>query len=184
MVCTPAGSTRRDPHLSAAYLLTHVALPLLIGGGIYLLWRDPSLLMFRWLDALGLDGLFIAPRAWVAPLRPSLPDWLLFSVPDGAWVYACVAFFARLWRDGPPLPRWLWTALGPALALGGEVGQLAGVVPGTWDIVDVAWYAIAGLVAWLFAAAPWRRRTRSGGSTAELTPYGSSGNAGAPGSSR
>jgi hypothetical protein len=121
--CSPAaGSAVGAPRLTAGFLAVHVALPLLIGGGVYLLWRDPSLLMFHWLDAVGGLPALAPARAWAAPLRADLPDWLLFSVPDGAWVYACVAFFGRLWLDGPAIPRALWTGLGPALAIGGELG--------------------------------------------------------------
>jgi hypothetical protein len=145
------------PRLTATFLAAHVVLPLLVGGGIYLAWRDTSLLMFHWLDAVGGLAPLHPLRVAAAPLRPSLPDWLLFSVPDGAWVYACVAFFGRLWLDGPRLARAFWTGLGPALAIGGEVGQIVGLVPGTFDVADVVWYAAAGVVAAVFAAAPWRK---------------------------
>lgn len=151
---SPSAPAAPTAALTPAYLALHVVLPLLIGGSIYLLWRDTSLLMFRWLDLVGGVAWLEPARGAVAPLRSSLPDWLLFSVPDGAWVYACVAFFGRLWFDGPPLPRLFWTALGPALAIGGEIGQLIGVVPGTFDWVDVAWYAAAGVVAAIAAFWP------------------------------
>jgi hypothetical protein len=149
---SPDADSRR---LNAPYLVLHVAVPLLIGGGIYLLWRDPSLLMFRWTDALWGSVWLDPVRQVVSPARPFLPDWLLFSVPDGAWVYAYVAFFGRLWREGPAWARHFWTWLGPALAIGGELGQIVGWVPGTWDPLDVVWYIIAAAVA--VSAAWWGR---------------------------
>ena len=69
-----------------------------------------------------------------------------------------VAFFGRLWRAGPLLPQLLWTGQCPALAIGGEVAQLAGWLPGTWDPADVLCYGLAGGVALWFALwAPARR---------------------------
>ncbi len=154
----PTSSTL--PRLNAGYLLAQVALPLIVGGGIYICWRVDHLFMFHWFDLMGLTTAVEATRAAAMPLRPHLPDWWLFSVPDGAWVYASVAFFGRLWRDGPLWAAAAWTGIGPALAIGGELGQIPGWVPGTFDWVDVAWYVGAAGVALLFAIKPWHGGTQ------------------------
>ena len=138
------------------FFLVHCLGSILVGGGIYLAFRTEGLLMFDWAHNIGLLPVLRDLREHTLPLADRLPDWFLFSVPDGCWVYCCTAFFARLWRDGPLWARAAWIGIGPALAIGGEVGQLEilDIVPGTFDPVDVLCYAVAGLAAYWFANRP------------------------------
>jgi len=130
---------------------------MVVGGVVYLLFRNTHMLMFRWVDLLGWTPALMDARHLAAPIRQWLPGWLLFSLPDGAWVFSCTAFFAHLWPDGPGWMRWGWIGLGSALAAGGEIGQVLGLVPGTFDGRDlVAYLAAAGLA--LLVTHRWGRR--------------------------
>jgi hypothetical protein len=145
------------------FVLLYCALPILVGGLIYLAFRDTSLLMFRWAGWFGLDVAIEAMRVHTLPHRPGIPDWILFSVPDGVWVFACTAFFARLWHDGHWVFRGFWIGLGPALAIGGELGQLGfiGLVPGTFDPADMIFYIASTAAAlWLAQRAVRRAHAR------------------------
>ncbi len=147
----PAG-TQGIPAPGVGYVLLYCVLPIFIGGMIYLAFRDTSLLMFSWAETIGLDAAIEAMRVHTLPHRPGIPDWILFSVPDGVWVFACTTFFARLWHDGAWYYRAFWIGLGPALAIGGELGQLTwiGLVPGTFDPADLLFYVVSGVAAlWL-----------------------------------
>src|SRR4051794_32919063 len=73
---------------SVTHVFCHVAAPVLIGAAIYLSWRTPTLLVFQWVDAVGLHAGLTAIRTHLAFTRPYMPDLLLFSVPDALWVYA------------------------------------------------------------------------------------------------
>lgn len=148
----PAGD-EGIPGPSLGYVLLYCALPILVGGLIYLAFRDDSLLMFRWAGWVGLDGLIEAGRGYSLPYRPFIPDWILFSVPDGVWVFASTAFFARLWHDGHWALRVVWIGMGPVLAIGGELGQHAwlGLVPGTFDPADLLFYVVSAVAALWFA---------------------------------
>ena len=144
--------------MNPGYIAVHVVLPLLIGGTIYLFLRADHLFMFLWAEWLGLMPALESARTVTLPLRPMVPDWLLFSVPDGAWVYSFVAFFGRLWREGPVWAKVVWIGLGPAMAIGGELGQLIpGFVPGTYDWMDMFWYVVATVVSFAYAWNLWRR---------------------------
>lgn len=144
----------------AGFVLLWCALPILAGGLVYLLFRDERLWMFRWAGWVGLDGVIAAARVHSLPHRAALPDWLLFSAPDGVWVFASTAFFARLWHDGPRVLRVLWIGIGPAMAIGGELGQALGPVPGTFDPADLAFYAGAAVLAVAVARAAEARARR------------------------
>ncbi|MEL6348771.1 MAG: hypothetical protein AAFV53_37045 [Myxococcota bacterium] len=140
--------------MTVRYVLLACLLPMTVGGLVYLLFRDTGLLMFRWADALQLTPVLVDARAAVAPLSADVPDVLRFSLPDGAWVFSYTAFFARLWRDGPLWMRVFWIGLGPAMAIGGELGQLIpGFVPGTFDPLDLVFYVVAAVGA-LWVAYP------------------------------
>ena len=129
--------------MTLRYFLVVVLLPIVIGGLIYLLFRTDSLLMFSWAAQLSLLDLIEQGRAAAAPLLPHVPSVVLFSVPDGVWVFSATAFFARLWHDGPLWMRVGWIGIAPAMAIGGELGQIVGLVPGTFDVLDLLAYAIA-----------------------------------------
>ena len=119
------------------FISVHVLLPLLAGGLVYVCWRDSNLLMFKWFAAFGLEPLIAWLREGTASAQTLLPHWLVYSLPDGLWVYALTALMIFLWRGKHPLPvKIFWLSLGLLLGAGSELGQLAGVLPGTFDPVD------------------------------------------------
>lgn len=131
----------------------HVLLPLLGGGLVYICWRDPNLLMFRWLRAIGLEPSIDWLRVGTASAQTALPHWLVYSLPDGLWVYALTALMILLWRGVHSLPLKIsWLSLGLLLGAGSELGQLAGVLPGAFDPVDLLVCLIAPAAALLLTS--------------------------------
>jgi hypothetical protein len=133
--------------------IVHVLAPITVGGIIYICWRETNLLMFRWLGAVGLEPLTNNLRSLAAPAQRILPHWFVYSLPDGLWVYALTAFMLLVWRNTDPLPtKMLWCSLGLLLGPGIEIGQLAGVVPGTFDYGDLIVCLIAPTAALVFTS--------------------------------
>jgi hypothetical protein len=125
------------------FLVLHVLAPVIAGGLIYVRWRDANLLMFRWFRVLRLETVVAWLRTGAAePTGWSF--WLAYSLPDGLWVYALTALMIFLWRDARSPMKFLWPCLGLLLGAGSELGQLAGIIPGSFDVID--------LVVCLFAA--------------------------------
>jgi hypothetical protein len=87
--------------------------------------------------------------------RLALPHFLKFSVPDALWCYALVAHIGRLWRGSRR--GWIWILFTVAAALFSELGQLAGVVPGTFDLSDLFAITFASALALLSLCIQWRR---------------------------
>ena len=106
----------------------HVLLPTALGAGIYLGWRSNDLLVFRWIDAVGLSD-------WIYRPQGTLPEVVLYSLPDGCWVYATTSWMLIIWGRVVA-----WVYVGLILAVGAEVGQWAGFVPGTYDSLDMLFY--------------------------------------------
>ena len=123
-------------------------MPVVIGALIYTCWRKPSLLVFDWYRAVGLETSINWLRVVTNPYRGFIPRWFIFSFPDGLWVYAVTAFMARLWRGASSTKyRICWISLGLLIGVGSELGQLVGIIPGTFDLKDIVAYSTAFAVA-------------------------------------
>ena len=124
--------------------MLHVCLPTFIGASVYLLFRTSTLLVFKWGEAVGLHGHLMALRERVSEVQ--LPEWLLYSFPDGVWVYATTMCMLIIWNGAPP---WPWLSIGLVLAVGAELGQAVGYVQGTYEHLDILFYFGAFLLALL-----------------------------------
>ncbi|HXM36155.1 MAG TPA: hypothetical protein VN920_13265 [Pyrinomonadaceae bacterium] len=146
--------------LKKSFLLLHCALPLLFGGLIYVCWRDPGLLMFKWFRALGCEPLILQLRLATAATRPALPFWFVYSLPDGLWAYALTAFMAHVWSGSrASFLKLACLSAGPVLGAGSELGQLAHLVPGSFDWTDFVFYLLAGALALLAVSRSNSRRS-------------------------
>jgi hypothetical protein len=140
------GPNYRD---AVAFVILNVILPILLGGGIYTLWRSKTLLVFEWYRWAGVEEPVFALRAYAAPIRHLIPSAFLYSLPDAVWVYSFTALLLFLWRKQPKsIERTLWLALPVALAEGAEIGQYFHIVPGTFDVADL----VSNGTAWIAAA--------------------------------
>lgn len=102
--------------------------------------RDKSLVMFNWVEYLGLLEYLDCLRkgfntsAW--------PQWVVFSLPSGLWVSSYIFFMHLLWTDGNKKARYVWTLCLPFVAITSEILQKYGVCPGTFDFCDILFYTI------------------------------------------
>ena len=136
------------PRRSEAFAtLVHVVIPLILGGAIYLLWRGPSLLMFKWLSVAGVGRSVNYVRTIVTSSAMSLPQWMIFSLPDALWVYALTSYLRRVWSGSASRGRFIWIACGPAIGIGSELAQAVKIMPGTFDISDLVSCAAASFLA-------------------------------------
>jgi len=126
----------------------YVILPLTFGAAIYTFWRKPTLLVFSWYRGIGLYPAIKQLRHLATPVYHLIPKWIIFSLPDGLWVYAWTAFMASVWynSDSRSISR-LWVFSGVALGVGSELSQLLGWIPGTFDIGDLLFYVLSFFAA-------------------------------------
>ncbi len=117
------------------YFLLHVVFPTLVGSAIYLGWRTTTLWVFKWLEIAGVQDLVVRPSL-------KLPYWVLYSLPDGCWVYATTSWMMLIWGKLTP-----WALVTVILSVGSEFGQLFGFLPGTYDSLDVIFYFLGFVFA-------------------------------------
>ena len=118
-----------------AIQITAFTLLLAVGGVIYALLRSPSLLMFRWFDAVGIAPLLDRCRGYVHGIH--VADWIRYSLPDALWASSGVFLFSAIWAGSRSPVRHFWICFTPFAAVGGEIAQSFGVVPGTFDYADL-----------------------------------------------
>lgn len=145
-------STKHDlsarlPHL---FILIHVFLPIFIGASMYSLWRSGKLMVFDWYRVVGLYASVLELRGLLAGAKPLIPAPILYSLPDGLWVYSFTALMGFIWfNDSRRKAKSFWTLLPVSLAIGSEIGQFLKLIPGTFDWVDIFFY----VAAWVLASA-------------------------------
>lgn len=127
-------------------------LALVAGGLVYLLWRSPTLWMFGWCEALGLGRHLASLRAVAEQHEP--PHWLLYSFPDGAWAFAGTVVMRGIWVSGKGAMKLFWIFVIPVLAIGSEIGQRFGFIPGGFDFNDLVACVVAVSLAFLIQSTP------------------------------
>ncbi|MCL2600592.1 MAG: hypothetical protein FWD88_05375 [Treponema sp.] len=129
--------------------------PLLLIAGVcvYLVFRDLSgLLFFEWVPFLGFA------KGTLVHLEPSVfADIVKFNLAGMLWLVSGVLFLRFVWFHRIATQRvyvWCFYALGALV----EISQLSEKVPGTFDLLDLAFMGAGALVEGLIYKAFAKRR--------------------------
>ena len=129
--------------------IIHVVFPMIIGGFLYILFRGKNLLLFSWFKSLGFDRLINHAREiFYLDIHP--PKWLVYSLPDGIWIYSLTSLMLIIWYKDSNKTKYLWFLIGPVLGISAELGQLINIVPGTFDNTDLIFCLIASIAPFIF----------------------------------
>lgn len=112
-------------------------LPVFLGGLIYLTYRVDSLLMFNWFKIIGLNDLVNFLRTDNILQNLTIPNWVKFSLPDALWLFSFTYIIILLWDFKITRQSAFWIFIAPTVGLFSEIGQLIGIIPGTFDKVDL-----------------------------------------------
>jgi len=118
---------------------------LMLGGIIYLLFRPSEILFLKWIQTAGLDNWFSLARQKSLSLNLHLPEWIVFSLPNGFWAFAYALLITCVWSGSKSWLRYFWMASIPILVLGFEILQFTGTIPGTFCMQDLA-LGMAGII--------------------------------------
>lgn len=119
---------------------------LLVGIGIYLLFRSRGHLGFIVLDYIGMGAAVDAVRALVDGIK--VPEFVRFCLPDGLWTLSYILFSDSVNRHESMMKRLAWISVVPLLGVVSELMQLAQLLPGTFDVADLACYSLP-LLGWM-----------------------------------
>ena len=121
----------------------HVFLPVLIGAFIYILFRKESLTVFLWLDKVSLLETVMVLRDTLIVFKDKMPVLILYSLPDGIWVYSATYLMLIIWGENWKHATALsWILIPLFLSIGAELLQLIHVVHGSFCLYDMAFHII------------------------------------------
>lgn len=122
-----------------------IVIPLIIGGLIYLSFRSDTLKMFQWIDNSSFGTMIENLRNTTITFRQHLPNWFLFSLPDGLWIFSYISTMMFIWNYELKKSSIIWILLVPFIGFLSEFGQLLKFVSGTFDKIDVLFYIFGTL---------------------------------------
>lgn len=126
--------------------------PVFLGGLIYIVYRVKTLIMFDWFENYSkINDLVIFLRKNLVFKNISIPDWVLFSLPDALWLYSFTYIVLLLWDFKINKQSLLWISFPPLIGLFSELGQLIHIIPGTFDITDLIFLMIAIVAPFYYA---------------------------------
>jgi len=127
-------------YIYTLHIIIRVIFPLFLGGMIYLLFGAKGIRLVDWMTNISvLENL----RNQLGHFH--IPDWILFNLPDGIWLFSLLQLIDIIWSDEKG--SHIWIALSVVLAIGHEIGQKFGLFSGTYDELDVLSYAIVTLIS-------------------------------------
>jgi len=126
--------------------ITITLISLSLGGAIYILWRDDTLLMFHWFSSLSISENILIARSKMAPIKEILPSYIIYTLPTTLWLFSGLMTFDLIWREDSKNKN-LWLFVFFIFAIGSELLQAVKIVPGTFDSLDLLSMAVAGGVA-------------------------------------
>ena len=101
-----------------------------------------TLKMFSWFDNINVSAAISELRLCTVPLSGHFPNWFLYSLPDGLWLFSYLSVLLAVWDNVISKHNIHWLLLVPMIAIFSEIGQLFEIVPGTFDIFDLIFYLL------------------------------------------
>lgn len=119
-------------------------LAITLGGSIYLFFRSEKLLMFEWLKKMGIYDSISAMR-----IETSDGGWLIYSLPDGLWLFSYILIMAALWSFEEKRTM-LYSVPLVVIAIGSELLQFFHLISGTFDVIDLLCYIGACIFGFVY----------------------------------
>lgn len=113
---------------------------------IYFIYRENDVIFNQILSTFGAESLI--EKHEIQSLIP-LPNWVIYSLPGGIWVFVLTIIFRRVYRNRitPLLPM---DYLPMLYAIGLEFLQYFHITDGTFDKIDLMIILAAGFLARIF----------------------------------
>jgi len=131
-------------HSNGLYVILSV-FALFLGGIIYIFLRPSEHVFFGWIRSIGLGHWLNLFRESSISSSQLLPEWIVYSLPNGLWAFAYALLITIIWKDSKSWLRYLWFISIPVLVIGYEVLQYASIIPGTFSTQDIV-FGMGGLI--------------------------------------
>ena len=112
-----------------------------LGGLIYIIYRDKSLLMFDWFNSIGVSSGIDGLRSLFQ--GDGVYGWVKYSLPDGLWIFSYMFLIDAIWNGEKIITSKLFLWFLPIVAILSECLQYFGLLSGVFDWKDMASYTLA-----------------------------------------
>ena len=123
--------------------------PLLLGGLIYLAFRPDYLVMFTWVDTIGLSQPIAWLREYADMYRHMVPDMVIYVFPNGLWLLSYCLLVSLVWSGQSKSSAIGWVMLLTLLGVISEILQYCEIIRGTFDWADLLVYVVASVAGLL-----------------------------------
>ncbi len=134
--------SHRSNHLFKITFFSLSFFAVFAGGLIYILFRPAEPVFFNWFYAAGFENWLYAVREQSLSIGSFLPQWIVYSLPNGLWVFAYTTIVLSIWTGSNSFLKYFWFLSIPVLVFGFELLQLTGKLQGTFCLSDILWSAI------------------------------------------
>lgn len=119
--------------------LAFITIPLFLGLIIYIGFRVPTIKLFYFFEQKDLYVWVNQLRHEIYFLTEYLPDWVIFSLPDGLWLFSCISLILFIWKNNEKLGS-VWALIALSLSISSEFLQHGKIIKGTYDSIDILFY--------------------------------------------
>ncbi|HUR31485.1 MAG TPA: hypothetical protein VMZ69_08620 [Saprospiraceae bacterium] len=121
---------------------------LLLGALLYSATRSESIYLNQFVSQFG-DGAVL--RFFQKLIHNTdIPEWIIYSLPDGLWMFALILLILMLWDFKLNKGSFLWVIIAFFLGILFEALQGLHIVRGTFDIIDIYFILIAVILPILY----------------------------------
>ncbi len=125
------------------HVFFHVFFPLLLGGCIYLFFRETSLLFFSWFKDTLFSDFLIKIRHIINPNDVAYYNWSTQILPDGLWCYSYSFLFFSILNKKIRWNNFLFFLIPLIISISIEYLQYFDIIIGTFDLYDIFAYILA-----------------------------------------
>lgn len=114
------------------FILIHIILPLIIGAFLYIYFRNDSIIFKRSINLELIKG----DSKKIEIYHPKVADWIIYSLPDGLWVYSFSAVLYSIWgKNFSGIKIIIFIPFVVLCIL--ETLQYFKIITGTFDFMDI-----------------------------------------------
>ena len=103
--------------------------------------------MFKWFENINIDNLTNSIRAEF--IRIEYPYWVKYNLPDFLWVFSFTSLMLIIWNKKIVSENISYIIFPASVGVLSEIGQLFGIINGTFDLMDILFYSLGGLLSTL-----------------------------------
>jgi hypothetical protein len=126
------------------HIISFVIIPVFLGGLIYLLTRPDSLLMFDWLNKIGLAENIAIIRSELR-INDLLQNWIIYNSPAWIWTFSLTVLLGTIWNYKINKDSLIILLIPSLLGVLSEIYQKTKLINGTFDFIDLFLYLIGGI---------------------------------------